>query len=321
MERPRARIKSPEDEYDYELTQLQTDLLEFGRELCSLKENNRLTFVDFILQGDDNEMLAELESGPMSEFLAGQREQLAIPSDGSYYPKLDLSKNKAKFYGMVLRVFGWKSDKMRYTNLYTRKDSDPYEWKEYEREEDWTYEFSLGMSYACDKEVFSESLAMTVGSARPDNLRINSQVFAHAYAETGYEGHGGHGASDPTDEQVVWLADFIAKHLGDRPITVEEYQRSQLNKLSQRVEELGGEGLVEKLVKYTWEAQALGVIKAPRYQVGDKKGSIANLLMADSSKLNEIGIEGLREVVNEQKHNYKERKRYRIEHPEMFKGL
>lgn len=321
MERPQAQIKSPEDEYDYELTQLQTDLLEFGHELHSLKENNRLTFVDFVLQGDENEMLAELEASPVADLLSRPHEQLAIPSDGSYYPELDLSKDKAEFLGMGLRVFGWKSEKTRYTNLATRKSGDPYEWKEYDGE-DWTYEFNLGMSYECDDGHFSESLFMTVGSVQPDDMRISSQIFAHEYAETGYEGHGGHSTGDPTEEQVAWLADFIAKHLGDKPVTVGEYQRTQLNKLRQRVDEIGGdEGLVDKLVKYTWEAQALGILKTPRYQIGDKQGSIAHLLISENSKLNEIGVEGLREVVAGEKKRYKERKRYRKEHPDLFKGL
>ena len=82
-------------------------------------------------------MLAELETSPVADLLSRPHEQLTIPSDGSYYPELDLSKDKAEFLGMGLRVWG-KSEKTRYTNLATRKSGDPYEWKEYDGE-DWTY--------------------------------------------------------------------------------------------------------------------------------------------------------------------------------------
>ena len=55
-----------------------------------------------------------------------------------------------------------------------------------------------------------QSLSMTVGSVQPDDMRISSQIFAHAYAETGYEGHGGHSTGDPTEEQKWQLADFMS---------------------------------------------------------------------------------------------------------------
>jgi hypothetical protein len=296
MERPRASIERPTDEYDFELTQAQTDAIALTDELLKHKpEGSPLTFVDMVLTGDPDEMLADLREGPFGRLLAGKNKQLAWESDGSYYPVLDVRKKNAKFGGMGLRAWGWDYDKVRYTKK--RKDGPPYEHKEYPGEKDKVRKLELSMSYIDDKERFSESVRLYVSGMQRDNIVASSQVYMHAYMEQGYEGHGGKSMKSVSDEAVEWFLDFVARNVGDQPKSFHELQDEKIAKVRAAAEANGVLDAIDELIDGTWNAQALHIMKKPFVSL-DGKSILECLKLPETAAL---AGEAAREVLRKWK--------------------
>ncbi|MCA9327968.1 hypothetical protein KDA14_05555, partial [Candidatus Saccharibacteria bacterium] len=234
MERPQANIERPLDEYDHELTQLQTDAIALADELLKLKEEgSSWSFVDIVFEGDRSEMLEEIESGPLVSLLYAPNEQMAIESDGSYYPTLDVRKENGQLQGIGLRVWGWDYEKTR--RIPSRDQNPSYDYKTYPGEVDKTREIEIAMSYKVGKEHVTEMLKLYVNAARPDYIYISSQLSMPTYAETGYEGHGG--KSDDIDEEgMYWLLDFVARHVGDEPKSIAQLQRERVMSIRREAE-------------------------------------------------------------------------------------
>lgn len=259
MERPRADIQPAQDEFDHELSQPQADGIALADELLKLKEGNSpLTFVDIVLEGNKNDLLAEIENGPIAQLLAAPDQQLAMPSDGSYYPILDVRKENGRLIGIGLRVWGWDDEKWRYID---NNEKPPYNIRKYPGEIDKTRQLEIAMSYRVGRETVTEELSLHFGTA--GYIRASSQLHMAAYAETGYEGHGGKGTSNLDDEAVYWFLDFIAKHVGDEPKSVFMLQQERINKIRDTAERNGMLSAIDDLVEGTWEAQALYIMHRP----------------------------------------------------------
>ncbi len=281
MERPQAHVEQPADEYDHELTQAQADAIMLADELLKHKrENSPLTFVDIVLADDHREMLAELEAGPLGYLLAKPGKQLALKSDGEYYPKLDVRKKNGKFTGMGLRVWGWDDDKFRYTE--PDRKQPPYEYKEYPGEKDKTRQLEISMSYKVGEETMTESLSVYVSSSRRDYVRASSQVYMHAYMEQGYEGHGGKSDNNVSDEAVEWFLEFIARHVGDQPVSIHEFQASQIAIIRGMADLHGVREDIDELIAATWDAQALYLMKLP-CRLLDGKSILKSLVSAETA--------------------------------------
>jgi hypothetical protein len=260
MERPQGRIEQPTDKYDYELTQLDVDAIALADELLKKKpEGSPLTFVDIVLQNDRDQMLEEIQHGPFSQLLAAPDEQLAMASNGEYYPILDVRKENGRLIGMGLRVWGWEHDKVRYTKPENKKP--PFKYKEYPGEKDQTRQLEIAMSYQVGRETVTEEISLYFGTI--SDIRASSQLHMMAYAEMGYEGHGGKSMKKLSDEQVYWFLDFIARHVGDEPKSVGELQDEKIAVIRAEAESQGVLVAIDELINGTWSAQALYIMGKP----------------------------------------------------------
>lgn len=225
----RPEIMDLYEQYDNEESELNQSCAALAEELLKLKDpGSELTFEDFVVDTPAVEVLDELRKTRAGGVLAADDKQLAIPSNGEYYPILDIKKQDAKLTGVGVRAWGWSDRKYIFTN-------DPGEPYQYPRdclvypgdEKSHSYELDITFSYDHpDAGYFNEKVSLTIGSR--GNLQIGSDVWASVYAETGYEGHGGKSLKDASDEDVAAFADLIAKVVGDEPETVRHYNDRKL---------------------------------------------------------------------------------------------
>lgn len=200
------KITSEEEKrkYDHQQTLSQKLFLETVDRFLTLKHaGSPLSFVDMACVTDFEESRAMVQTGQLHEVLAGDDEQLALASDGSYYPVLDATKANATFTGVSLRAWGWDDEKIR----YKRDDDDKVAgYVIYEGEKDRTRQLDISCHYQQGDEHIVEIVSLYGSTSYRSNPRLYSQIWMSAYAETGYEGHGGKSVNEPTDELV---AEFI----------------------------------------------------------------------------------------------------------------
>lgn len=269
MELPKPHVEAAQDEHDFELTPRQVTALDFVDELLKLKEEgSRFTFVDIDIPVDKTELYDTIVNGPLGGVLAASDENLALESDGSYYPIYDIRKNNSKLIGLGLRVWGWDDPKLRYTGGFSQTGG--YEYVEYEGQKDRTRQIELSMSYRSNEDrnlTATEELSLYIHSSSPDYFRVSSQVHMMAYAETGYEGHGGKSAEELTGEQVDWILELVARSVGDDPKSVRQVQHEAVERFLAIADSNGcGKG-IRKLIKGTWEAQAMYLMSLPLKQL------------------------------------------------------
>lgn len=299
MERPRANIEPPVDEYDHELTPVQGNIIALADELLKHKEvNSRVTFADIMLEGEPMDMVAELKSGPLGGILSPSDKQLAHESDGSYYPVLDIRKESARLTGVGLRVFGWEDEMFRYID--PGQTAPPYDLKRYPGYMDKRREIKLSMGYKVGDQTFNEILTLSTSTFRPDDIRISSYVYLHAYMEHGYEGHGGRSDYNPSDEAVEWLLDFVARHVGDQPKSHFEYTMELLNKVRIKAEEVGAGEEVDRLIEATWPTQALFMLEKPCHTL-EGMSIIEGLQTSDAAETAARAIKTLRQQWSKRK--------------------
>lgn len=229
----RPEIMDEYDQYDAQRTDLQCSCGEFAEILLKLKApNSRLSFVDIVVEQNAEEILRRLKDMRVGSLLAPDDEQLALESDGSYYPVLDVKKRDAQLLGVGLTVYGWSDQKYHIIDGET-PERRVLQYPESERMS-W-YEFALSFSYRHPKAgLLVEKITLSVG-LQPGSVHLHSSVWMSAYAETGYEGHGGKGLPDETEEDVVAFADLIAEIVGDEPISSEQYQRKQMEQYLEKL--------------------------------------------------------------------------------------
>lgn len=260
MERPQPTIEQATDEYDFELTPLQASAIALADELLKRKpENYQMSCIDMVLVSDQHEMLAEIESGPMSHLLHAPDEQLAKWSDGTHYPVLDVRKENATFTGMGLRVWGWEYDKGRYTK--DRSDGPPYEFKYYPGEKDKARQIDIRIGYEVDGESVVEELTIYASTTARDYVHASSNLSMMAYAETGYEGHGGKHDDELSDEAHEWFLEFVARHVGDNPKSHHDVVMEQVEEVRELAREAKAVTAFNNLIKACWEVQALYLMK------------------------------------------------------------
>lgn len=265
MERPRAQRETPVDEYDHEISQAQADIIAFADELLKHKpEGSALTFVDIVLQGDSQQMLEELQQGPLGHLLASPDDNLAMESDGSHYPILDVRKRNASLTGIALRAWGWDYDKIRYTD--PTQENPPYDYKEYPGEKDKSRQLEISMGWRAGKShdnYATESISVSTYAAYLGDISASSQISMPVYAETGYEGHGGKYEKNVSDEAAEWFLDFIARYVGDQPKSYHELIDEQLEAVRADAERNGVVRAIDSLIRGTWTSQALMMMKKP----------------------------------------------------------
>jgi hypothetical protein len=198
--------------YDHELTSTQKKFIESVDEFLELKpEGSPLSFVNIACVKDFNVARDIVLSSQISQALAADDDQLAMESDGSYYPVLDVKKSNATFAGMSIRAWGWNDEKVR----YTRDDDDKASgYIIYDGEKDQTRQLDISFHYQQGSGYIVETVSLYGSTMHQSNPRLYSQIWMSAYAETGYEGHGGKSVNDPSDELVMEFIDIAERLSG-----------------------------------------------------------------------------------------------------------
>lgn len=278
MERPKGEITFPSDLFDNETTQIQADVIAFADVLLEHKRpDSPLSYVDFVVPKPVGKVYDQIQSTRFGALLAADDAQLAIPSDGSYYPILDIRKSQGVLKSVSVRVFGWNDEKYRRVEM---TDSRRAEVASYDGEIDKTREIDLTFSYIIDDQQVVESLSLHSSTATRDYVSGSSNIWASVYAETGYEGHAGDSFDDMTDADVEAFLSVVAEVLGDQPKSYEEVMDDQLQQVYAYADQCGVRESIEALVNASWPAQALYHMRLQMPELGGT--SIAKALKASA---------------------------------------
>lgn len=162
---------------------------------------------------------------------------------------------------MSLRVWGWDDKKFRYKN---RDDNTgPYELQKYPGQIDKTRQLEISMGYRIGNLYANESLSLYVGSAQRGHVRASSGISMAAYAEMGYDGHGGKHDNSISNESAEWILDFIARNVGDEPKSYDDVMNERIAKVRELATSKGALGAIDRLIEETWNAQALYFMRLP----------------------------------------------------------
>lgn len=213
-------IMAEYERYDDAPSKVKRSCTELAEILHSLQRPDaRLTFEDIVVEQAPQQVQDALRTIRAGELLAHDDKQLAFESDGSYYPVLDIQKKDATLHSVSLRVFKWTQN---YKGVFTNKKGETYQYpRDYlqypSNEVSHNYELQLCFGYSHPASSFTETVTLAIGSETDDSLRVSSEVWVAAYAETGYEGHGGKGLKHASDTDYAQLAGLMAEVVGDQP--------------------------------------------------------------------------------------------------------
>ncbi len=186
--------------------------------LFALKdEKSPWTFVDIVIDKNPAEVLEKLKKIQAGHLLTDEDEQLAIPSDGSYYPMLDIKKNNAQLLGTGMRVFGWDNPKYVRTDNFIRQNDYPRNILFYPSDEKSSIrQIELNFYYDTGENLsFSESIGLYITSN--GSASLNRHIWSSEYAETGYEGHHHAHDTNVSDEDIIAFSELVAEIVGDEP--------------------------------------------------------------------------------------------------------
>lgn len=253
----RPVIMDAYEEFDKQPSKAVENCMALADELLALKAPDSMcAFVDLMVQESPKAVLSKVKATPAGKVIAVDDKQLAIPSNGEYYPILDFKKQHAQLVGVGLRVWGWDNEK----HIFTNKKGEPYEFPRHvliypadEKSRHRRLEISFNYSNA-QKESFSESVALDLYS--DGSTELSSNIVAAAYVETGYEGHGGSHKKKVSEASVAAFGDLVAHIVGDEPESIHGYIDRRINGVLTAAASAEAQKAVEDLVDATWPAQA-----------------------------------------------------------------
>lgn len=253
----RPDIMDEYEQYDGRTSEVVASCIALADVLLTLKEpGSQFTFVNVAVELSPETVLDKLKAISVGSILSDDDEQLAIASDGEYYPKLDMRKQGVKLSGVGLRIWGW--DDIKY--VFTNKEGELYEYPRHalvypSDEKSSTRQLELSFSYRNKESTsFTESISLYLTAG--GSTTISSNVWAMAYAETGYEGHGGSSLQNLTDEDIAAFGDLVAQIVGDKPESVSMKLNQRLQELTDAAVTPFAKQAVQDLIKASWPAQA-----------------------------------------------------------------
>lgn len=258
----RPEIMDLYDEYDACFSLTEASCVALADELLALKDSeNRLTFVDICVDQPADEVLEKLAAIKAGELLNSDDEQLAIESNGEYYPILDYKKQDAKLVGVGLRAWGSDHDRYLFTNDENEQRTPRRDVLVFPSGEKQTLrQLEISFTYRSEKQFENESERFFTESISlfTDNnggSHFSSEVSAMAYAETGYEGHR-HGQLYEINEQdIAAFGDLVAEIVGDKPESVAMRQERYLTESIDAAVSEKVRGAIQELADLTWPAQ------------------------------------------------------------------
>ena len=200
--------------------------------LFALKdEKSPWTFVDIVIDKNPAEVLEKLKKIRAGNLLTADDEQLAILSDGSYYPILNFKKDDAQLLGTGMRVFGWDNPKYVRTDNMPKPNDYPRNILFYPSDEKSSIrQIELNFYYATGENLsFSESIGLYITSN--GSVSLNRHIWSSAYAETGYEGHHHAHDSNVSDADIIAFSELVAEIVGDEP-------ESHIMRINRQLQEL-----------------------------------------------------------------------------------
>lgn len=257
----RPAILDTLEQYDDKLTDTEASCLALADELLALRdEDSRWTFVDIAVSQPAEEVMAMLQAAGLGRALAADDEQLAIESDGAYYPVLDAKKVGARLVGVGLRVWGWDDKKYVFTNGPDELFDHKKHILRYPGNETIARrQVELQFSYITANDIsVSESISLHIDSHTGSS--IHRSIWMPAYAETGYEGHGGAELDDCSDTDVAAFGDLVARIVGDVPESMQMHNERLLRELTEKVATPEASAAIQRLIDATWPAQALHIL-------------------------------------------------------------
>ena len=203
------------EEYEPQLSSTEASCIALADELLKLKDPEvQLTFVDINVKTPAAEVLEKLRAIKSGELLVSDNEQLALESNGEYYPILDFNKGKAQLNSVGLRVWGWDHPKYVMTDKY---DNPADNYLAYPSDEKLTRrKLEISFLYKSDtSESFSENISLSLSNETATS--IGRSIYSSAYADMGYEGHKGETLYDIDDADIAAFGDLVAEIVGDEP--------------------------------------------------------------------------------------------------------
>lgn len=190
-------------------------------ELLKLKRpDSPFTFVDIAVEVPASEVQDKLSQLKVGELLASEDQQIAIESNGEYYPVLDITKDKSTLRGVSVRAWGWDDTKV----VFTDDEDEQYEFPKHalvypSNEKTTTRELDVTFVYTANdqNEYWSEGISLHTSSN--GNISVASDYIVSAYLETGYEGHGGERLKNVSSSDYMEFASLIAEIVGDEPMS------------------------------------------------------------------------------------------------------
>lgn len=270
----RPEILEEYEKYDAEEPTIDRDIVAFADALLEYKEIPDLTFQDFVVDVPPAEVLDRLMAMPAGQMLTSQDAQLAIPSNGEYYPVLDVKKRDMELVDVNIRVWGRDYPKVVFTN-----GDEPYEYPKHvlaypSDEPESLREITLNFSYIHPEagHVIEKATLTNYG-----HCSMNGDIWMSAYAETGYEGHGDE-TRVGTEQDAVAFMEFIAELLGDEPTTVQTRQRENLSYIYRQLIKIDVPvELLDRWMAASWPAQILYELTRCPYEELEGKSMVYGL--------------------------------------------
>lgn len=253
----RPNIMDEYERYDSQPGEAVASCLALADALLKLKESNSpLTFVDIAVDKSAGEVLASLKATMAGSLLTKGDEQLAIQSDGDYYPVLDIQKQNARLSGVGVRVWGWDDEKYIFTNQAGQPFNYPQDVLTFPSNETASRrQIELMFGYTSqDAGQVTESISLYLSAN--GSAHFSRNICVAAYAETGYEGHHGQQLYELTDDDIAAYGDLIAEIVGDVPESIHMRVDRQLHELTDNAATPVARQAIQNLIDATWPAQA-----------------------------------------------------------------
>lgn len=146
-------------------------------------------------------MLTKLRSGPFADLLLPAGAPLSISNGGDYFPDLRLYADDERLTEVGLTASGWDWP------------ADP----EYPDEPRWARELNISLWYADETGNSAAKQVLTIHSShRGGDPSLSHNLYALAYAETGYEGHADTHL-DSAPEQTRFLLELFEELFAHTP--------------------------------------------------------------------------------------------------------
>lgn len=270
MERPKPEEQPPIDQHDHELSPTNASFIALADALLEHKEaDSPLTFVDIIVQADTAATYKRLEQTRVGRLLLKPGDQLALESDGQYYPVVDAPKPDGPPQSIGVTVWGWDHEKVRYTGNEEPQGSYPRDFVRYDGQQDHTRQIDIRIHHQVGQIRATETVGLYGSTSRTSLPSGSRKVTMSEYAETGYEGHNNVHTYDLTDDDVVGFMELVADIVGDEPMSTSELRDKQYNEYLQRIVSPDSLAYIEEWVDNSWNGQVMADLARKELRVGD----------------------------------------------------